>query len=86
MQRQVAVWKHILCPVDLRGAEHHPDIKQVERRLDRYGDSWPEGTKPLDTGIGGAAIFRPRALCSPANPSEEGGLEEFVEFRLRSAS
>src|SRR5439155_7176368 len=28
----------------------------------------------------------PRGLCSPAKPSEEGGLEEFVEFLLRRAS
>jgi hypothetical protein len=30
--------------------------------------------------------FRLRDLCSPANPSEEGGLEELVEFFFRPAS
>src|ERR1039458_964180 len=30
--------------------------------------------------------FRPRGLCSPASPSEEGGLEELVEFFFRPAS
>jgi hypothetical protein len=30
--------------------------------------------------------FRPRGLCSSARPSEEGGLEELVEFLFRPAS
>src|ERR1019366_5836039 len=30
--------------------------------------------------------LRPRGLCSPASPSEEGGLEELVEFFFRPAS
>src|SRR5437588_4122889 len=41
--------------------------------------SWPPGLRWL-------LCLRPRGLCSPAKPSEEGGLEELVEFRLRSAS
>src|SRR5664280_1603175 len=40
---------------------------------------WPPGFRLL-------LLFRPRGLCSPANPSEEGGLEELVEFFFRPAS
>src|SRR5439155_14898614 len=40
---------------------------------------WPPGFRWL-------LCLRPRGLCSPAKPSEEGGLEEFVEFLLRRAS
>ena len=41
---------------------------------------WPPGLRPL--------FFRgeQRRRCLPSNPSEEGGLEEVVEFRLRTAS
>src|ERR1019366_3931196 len=40
---------------------------------------WPPGFRLL-------LCFRPRVLGSPANPSEEGGLEELVEFFSRPAS
>ena len=49
---------------------------------DRCAPWWP-GCPP---GLRRLFLRRARRRCSPANPSEDGGLEELVEFCLRSAN
>lgn len=48
----------------------------------RWAPRWP-GCPPTFRLL---FLRRPRSRGAPASPSEEGGLEEFVEFCLRSAS